>query len=184
MFGWEQISAYFKANLEEIKKDEVLVKYGFWLSLIHISTFSYWFFYTKAYNYIAVADTAICQPFFQSCRALRFLDPETWRWLLVCYFVLGLAGSILWFKRKIEWAYGFSFFLLFVKFYIYAQDYRMMGNYHYIHYLILFLFLLYPHKRILLPFSIVLVYLGAGILKLNYEWMSGAALFGDIGLLD
>lgn len=183
MFGLQPIKSCLTKNIDQISKDPVLVRYGFSLSLIHIFTFFYWFFHTKVYTFIATPDVAICQPFFTICRHFRVFSPETWRWLLVVYLFLGIFGSYLWFTKKIRWAYSYSFLMMVVKYFIYLQDYRMMGNYHYIHYLFAFLFLIYPFKRLLLPVTVVLVYLAAGILKLNYEWLSGAALFGNIGFL-
>lgn len=184
MFGLQHTKNLLHSNLEEINQDVTLKKYGFYLSWIHFFTFAYWFLHTKAYTFIADPSTAVCQPFFSWCRSIRFLTPETWRWILVAYFIAGLIGIGLWRRTNIKAAYYMSFALIAFKFAIYAQDYRMMGNYHYIHYLLLGIFLLIPNKRSLLPAFIVLIYLGAGILKLNFEWLSGAALFGDIGVLE
>lgn len=184
MFGLQRIKSYLAKNLDQIAQDPVLIRYGFSLSLIHIFTFLYWFFHTKVYLYIATPDVAICQPFFTFCRAFRVFSPETWRWFLLVYLCLGIFGSYLWFTKKFRWAYYYSFFILAVKYLIYIQDYRMMGNYHYIHYLFISLFLVAPLKRFLIPLTVVLVYVAAGILKLNYEWLSGAALYGNIGILE
>lgn len=170
-------------NKEEIQKSPILRKYGFLLSLIHFFTFSYWFFVGEVYNQISKATPGFCQPFFQFCESLRFGTPELWRWILVGYFIAGFFGSALWLRNSITLAYFYSFFILAFKFFIYVQDYRLMGNFHYIHFIFIFIFLLVPRKLQLIPFAIVCVYLGAGILKLNNEWISGSALYGDLGPL-
>lgn len=174
---------YVCDNREEIQNSPILRKYGFLLSLIHFFTFAYWFFVGEIYNYISKATPAFCQPFFQSCENFRFGTPTIWRWILVGYFLAGLIGSALWLRKSISVAYIGSFFLLAFKILIYVQDYRLMGNFHYIHFIFIILFLLVLRKTSIIPISIVLVYLGAGILKLNKEWISGSALYGDIGPL-
>jgi len=63
-----------------------------------------------------------------------------------------------------------------VKFVTYAQDYRMMGNYHYMLNIIFFIYFFIPYKRVTLKCSVVSFYLGAGVLKLNYEWLGAVSL--------
>lgn len=172
-----------RSNIDEIQNSSILKKYGFFLSLIHFFTFAYWFFLGEIYNQISKVTPGICQPFLQFCESFRFGTPELWRWILVVYFGVGLLGSLLWLRSSIRAAYWFSFFTLAFKFFVYAQDYRLMGNYHYIHFIFILLFLLVPKKSQIIPFFVVLIYLGAGILKLNTEWVSGSALYGDIGPL-
>ncbi|MBS1968794.1 MAG: PQQ-binding-like beta-propeller repeat protein [Bdellovibrionales bacterium] len=174
---------FFQENREEIQNSPVLRKYGFLLSLIHFFTFSYWFFVGEVYNYISKATPGVCQPFLQFCESYRFGNPILWRWILVFYFIIGAIGSVLWLRKSISLAYSYSYFVLLFKIFIYVQDYRLMGNFHYIHFIFILLFLLVPRKIQLIPISIVLIYLGAGLLKLNSEWISGSALYGDIGPL-
>ncbi len=174
---------FIRVNREEIQKSPALRNYGFLLSLIHFFTFSYWFFVGEVYNQISKATPGYCQPFMQFCESFRFGTPELWRWILVTYFIAGLIGSTLWLRKSIAAAYSYSFFILLFKFFIYSQDYRLMGNFHYIHFIFILIFLLVPRKIQLIPIAIVMIYLGAGVLKLNNEWISGSALYGDIGPL-
>lgn len=183
MYGLLHPSEFFLANIKEIRENEILRKYGFFLSLIHIYTFLFWFLNSKIYNFIGADAQAICQPFFQNCRDFRFMNAESWRWALVGYFVLAVIGCVLWLTRFVTSAYLYFLFLILVKLLFYVQDYRLMGNYHYIFFLISFVYAFLPRKVTVLPIFIVLIYLAAGSLKFNYEWLSGAALYGQLGIL-
>lgn len=184
MFGsLHHINEFLGKNVNEIEEDALLKKYGIFISLIHIYTFLFWFFNSKIYAYIGADSDPICQPFFQGCRWFRLFNSEVWRWLLVLYFFCGCVGVYLWIFRSVKTAYLYSIAMLFIHFIIYAQDYRLMGNYHYIFFVLSFVYFFIARKIQVIPVCIVLIYLGAGILKFNYEWLSGAALYGQLGIL-
>ena len=64
-----------------------------------------------------------------------------------------------------------------VKIAIIVQDYRLRLNQHYMAFFVALAFLLFPAKRRVLQYLIVLFYFWAGTLKLNREWLTGAALY-------
>src|SRR5690606_26596368 len=57
-----------------------------------------------------------------------------------------------------------------------VADYRFMGNYHYMPFLVSTVFLFIPQKKTTILYTIVIFYISAGLLKLDTEWLSGSAL--------
>jgi hypothetical protein len=78
-------------------------------------------------------------------------------------------------KRTLTAAYTGLVLVLVVKFAIMAIDFRMRHNAHYMMTIIIGAFLFLPAKRDLTRILLVLFYVAAGTLKLNWEWVSGSA---------
>ena len=56
------------------------------------------------------------------------------------------------------------------------MDYRFMGNYHYMPFLVSFMFLFIPQKLFFIPLLLVCFYFFAGLLKVsNLDWLTGLA---------
>src|SRR5690606_33730392 len=76
-----------------------------------------------------------------------------------------------------------AYFLLLLatglKAFVYLNDYRFMGNFHYMHYWALVAFLFILDKIRTLQFLIVFFYVAASLLKFNLEWLSGAAMLRE-----
>jgi hypothetical protein len=66
-----------------------------------------------------------------------------------------------------------------LKLFLYLQDYRMMGNYHYMHWWILGAYFFIAQGDILIRFLLPAFYFSAGLLKLNREWLTGSALIQE-----
>lgn len=102
------------------------------------------------------------------------------------YFALYLGVSIiclfLFLKNKtsILSAWLLLIFLTLMKFFINIQDYNLMGNYHYVSLLVSLVYLFFPAKKQNIPLAIVMIYFSAGLLKTNWEWISGSALFSTL----
>jgi outer membrane protein assembly factor BamB len=101
--------------------------------------------------------------------------------LLLLYGALGMVVSA-WFARSLSkpeatrGAYlGFAVLTGF-KFGVFSLDYRFMGNYHYMAFLMSAAFLMVPGRRVFMPVLLCLFYACAATLKFNAEWLSGAAL--------
>lgn len=95
---------------------------------------------------------------------------------------MGLLGLSAGLALGLGWSRtGRSFLLIgfFIKGLLFLLDYRMMGNYHMIGFYFAAVFFLRPSVSSL-QLLFVLVYFFAGLLKLNLEWLSGAALYGNI----
>lgn len=63
-----------------------------------------------------------------------------------------------------------------IKLLIYFSSYDFMGNYHYMSNLVSIGYILTAGHLVILQFLICLFYFGAGLIKLNWEWISGSAL--------
>src|SRR5262249_27107548 len=60
-----------------------------------------------------------------------------------------------------------------------VQDYRLRLNQQYMAVWVAAVFLFVPDRRRVLQYLIVAFYVAAGLLKLNADWLSGAALLGS-----
>jgi hypothetical protein len=169
---------FIRNQIDEIASSRTLRWFGGLLSLTHSITFIQW----NRGNFIFRLFSrhfggAICWPFFPSCEAFQDLLNPIGRPLLFGYLAISLVVAFAFFQgRRISWAYFGLLTLMFIKAALQAIDYRMMGNYHYMPYLMTFAFLFIPRKSIVIRWLIVACYLAAGVLKLNAEWLSGAAL--------
>jgi hypothetical protein len=67
--------------------------------------------------------------------------------------------------------------LTIVKVVLVALDFRLRLNQHYMAFWVCAVYLLVPGKREALRLLLVLFYFWAGLLKVNWEWISGAALY-------
>ena len=166
--------------IDEIARERALRYYGVCLALVHTLTYIFWFNRGSMLAFLSdrVATFPICWPFFPSC--YLFEPPKT---LLIGISTLYLFGSILaawWFWRgRVSRAWWALLVLNLVKWGLLAMDYRAMGNYHYMPFLISLAFLFVPGKSNFCRLLLVGFYLAAGALKLNVEWLSGQALFGQ-----
>lgn len=167
------LKRWWDLTVDELR-DPVLCYYGIALAATHILSLAY--LYWRDFNYIFEATYSICWPFFTSCYELRPWSKIFVNSFFIGYGAVALISAYFFFRRSIQWGWAFSVLALLMKFAITLQDYRMMGNYHYMPYIICVLYLFYPDKRQVIPRMIVGFYLGAGIIKFSFEWLSGASL--------
>lgn len=169
-------------SIAEIRSSGSLRVYGALLALTHVVTFGFW---TTGKNLPAMfsqpPSSAVCWPFFEDCWRLRPLPPALVHAVVIGYGALAVIGTLLffghrWSARCTTWAYAALLAMNVVKLAIFILDYRLMGNYHYMPFVISFAFLFLPEKAMVCRYLIVGFYVSAGSLKLNAEWLSGAAL--------
>ena len=173
------IKNIFTYNLNEITHSKGLSFYGFCLSLSHIVTFFFWNYSKVTHIYMTKNENAICWPDFLSCNIIRLNSPESAASLLYLYLFISILSCLLFLNRKtIKYGYFLFGISTIIKFIVFSMDYRLMGNYHYMHFIISFLYLFIPYKTSFIPFLIVLFYFFAGLLKIkNPEWLTGMAIF-------
>ena len=82
-------------------------------------------------------------------------------------------------KKGVGWAYGLFAVVSLVKLGLHVSNYNFMGNYHYMVHILSLVFLLLPHKKIVSKYLIVGFYIAAGFLKINIDWLSGAAMISS-----
>ncbi len=163
--------AYFGRNINEIRDDHTLRIYGAFLALADVLLA-----FRKQGRFLHEGAEIICWPLIPSCEALR-LPSEAAATLLLWTFSGAAAVVALLFlrKRTLTAAYTGLVLLLIVKVAIMAIDFRMRHNAHYMMTIIIGAFLFFPAKRDLTRILLVLFYVAAGTLKLNWEWVSGSA---------
>ena len=152
--------------------------YGAALSLAHIVTAYYWLRDTSVVNNFSNEyGHSICWAFLPNCLDWRFFSESAARMALFAYGALAAAcaGLFLWGKQA-RLSYFLFLGLSLSKFYLYLQSYSLMGNYHYMTFLVDWFFLFLPAAHRAIPLLIMFFYFYAGLLKLNTEWISGAAI--------
>ncbi len=178
-FKSDFIKNIFTYNLNEITHTKGLSFYGFCLSFSHIITFFFWNHTRVTHIYMTKNENALCWPDLLTCNFIRLPSPELATLILYFYLFISIL-SCLFFLNKKTVLYGYFIFTVstLLKFVIFSMDYRLMGNYHYMHFIISFSYLFIPHKAHCIPFLIVLFYFFAGLLKIiTPEWLTGMAIF-------
>ena len=170
------MSTGFAGQLREIRDDPSLRLFGCALALIHALTMLYWR-QIDAIGFLARGTESICWPLVPGCEALRVLSVEPLVWLLRGYFASGVGVAVLFlFPRVFRAAYAGLAALTLFKLLFLALDFRLRLNQHYMILWVSAVFLLIPSKRDALRVLLVLFYVWASTLKLNADWISGAAL--------
>jgi hypothetical protein len=179
---WSQVKSNlaalgFRSSWGEIQNDSRLRFYGFCLALTHLLTaYSWWREdWPKA---VSKGQLAICQPFFQSCSLLRIFPVPVISGFLFFYAGLSIVTASLFIRSSLVRPAMIAFATLTIfKLAIYAQDFLLMGNYHYMPLLVSIAFVFLPQKVRMIPVLICCFYFSAGLLKLNLEWLSGSDVF-------
>jgi hypothetical protein len=160
----------------EIGEDASLRRYGSALALTHAVTMLFWRD-TGVVRLLGRGAEAVCWPLLAGCETFRALSVQQLAWGLRGYFAAALLVAALFLiPRRTGLAClglaGLSLFqLLFA-----ALDFRLRANQHYMVLWVSAVFLLLPSKRDAIRVLLVLFYLWSSTLKLNAEWISGAAL--------
>jgi hypothetical protein len=172
---------WIRQSIREIAADPVLRVYGALLATTHVLTFWFWHSSSDLATVLGPDAEPICWPFWESCWRYRFHDLTSLRILLWSYGAIAVLSIVLFARRR--WtALAWSSLLVVsvVEFAIVAQDFQLRSNQHYMAVLACVAFLFVPGKRDTLRMLIALFYFWAGLLKTNYEWLSGAALEAPI----
>lgn len=171
-----RIPAFFRRNFDAIAADGALRFYGAALASVHILTFCYW--RVRAVDTrLAAGRPAVCWPFFENCADFRLLGAGEIRIYLWIYLGLAVLGVLLFLRRRVAWGWAVLALLTLMAVLVWTQDFRLRLNQHYMVLIVSLIFLLLPNKRRLLQYQIVAFYFWAGLLKLDPEWLSGAALY-------
>jgi hypothetical protein len=172
-----RVGAFLTSQIQEIGADGVLRLYGACLALTHILSVLFWLS-SRGWQYMHEASEPICWPLVPWCEQMRVFSPVQTRYGLVLFAVAAGAVALAFSRRR--WtaaAYTGLFLLTILKIGLIALDYRLRLNQHYMAFWVCFVYLLVPGKRDALRLLLVLFYFWAGTLKVNWEWISGAALY-------
>lgn len=119
----------------------------------------------------------VCWYFFETCAGLRFLfEDEKFTLILTFWGLLASISLICFYLEKIKWAWCSLLLATLLKYFILIQDFRLMGNYHYIVFIVTAFYLFVPDKKRSLQWVLVCCYFFSGILRLTPDWLSGRAL--------
>ena len=170
---------FLKQSLNEIVSHRALSFYGCALSLAHIVTFFFWNKPSIVNTWMVQNENTLCWPHFPFCESLQLSSPAIAGGVLYVYLCISVLSAVFFLNKKtVKVAYFLFLLALFTKYGIFLMDYRFMGNYHYMHFIISLVYLFIPQKMFFIPLFIVLFYFFAGLLKTtNMEWLTGLALF-------
>jgi hypothetical protein len=165
----------------EVRDDPALRVYGAVLALIHVLT-ACWLYDSRLYLLVPTTDP-VCWPLVPMCDALRVLSPRMLRLVVLSYGSLGGLAAVLFLRRRtVGVALALLGLLVAMEVSILALDFRLRRNQHYMALATMLTFLILPNRRDTVRVLIVLFYVWAGMLKLDYEWVSGAGLYEPIWL--
>lgn len=170
---------FIKNNIHEIENGKALSWFGAFISLTHIWTFLYWIMDLRVPQILSNNIAPICWPFFESCFNYRVFNYNQIELILYLYLLVGMIVTVLFLlpARYTKWAYAGLVILSLFKFFLFAQDYQLRMNQHYMVLAVTLAYLLIKSKRKVIPQVIVLFYVWAGTIKLNEEWLSGAGIY-------
>jgi len=165
-------------GIDEIRHSVALRAFGALLALTHVITFWSWWNNKSLPGLLGHRPaTAVCWPFFEDCWRLHPMSESLIHTTLIAYLALAVACVVLFaIRRLVAWAYLALVAINVIKLGIFVLDYRLMGNYHYMPFVVSFAYLVCRDKALICRYLIVGFYISAGTLKLNWEWLSGAAL--------
>lgn len=169
------IKKWLTKQADEIAASRELRFMGAALALIHLVTYLFWF--NRGSDGLMTTESLnpICWPVFEACHLIKW-NPEVLHVASQIYALFAVLTAAVWIFSSARWAWAMLLTLELVKVQFLYQDYRLMGNYHYMPFLLSFAFLLLPQKKILCRMLLMGCYLAAGGLKMNSTWLSGAAI--------
>ena len=172
------VPGWLSKQRDEIGSDPILRWYGAILCWCYALGGLSWLFLEKGSLILSKGFMPYCWPFFESCFRFRYFTESQWKILIAFYTLLAIGLGTLFLKQKFyRIAYYLLFFLVFIKTLIFIQDFRLRLNQHYMLYWMTLVYLFIPAKREILKYQLILFYFWAGILKIDYEWLSGSALY-------
>lgn len=165
-------------DIREISQSPVLRGYGCALALVQVLTFIFFTAHKVVPRMLTQRSDVICWPYFEDCTAAGAFWTERLAWILLYTYLAFAVLSAITFLIARATALGYALLITanLVMLFIMVQDYRLMGNYHYMPYFSTFAFLFLPAKRDLTRVLVVAFYVGAGALKFHPEWLSGLGM--------
>lgn len=180
----------FNARGAEWARDKALASYGAVLGLAHALMAVHWTL-TRHFPRVLSQGEPICWPFWEGCERARVLGERAISAIFGAYFCLGVAAT--WFfvrslrasdlnasskdarRAGIVLAVAAGVFAL-----SWVQDFRFRQSQHTTLAWQTAVFLAVPRARAVLKGLVVLSYAWASTLKFHVEWLSGAALYGNL----
>ena len=171
-----------RRQVAEISGDAALRRFGAVLAFTHLLVAATWARVDLGVM-LAPGSEALCWPRFDDCRHWRIAAPGLIRGALLAYAACAVLAGVLFLRQRVARAWGLLGLVELFRLGVMLQDYKLRLNQHSMGIWIAAVFLFVPGKRRTLRFLIVAFYVAAGLLKLNREWLSGAALYAPPPLL-
>ena len=157
-------------TFQEIREQHTLSLYGAILCVTHVLTAFKW-------QYIGGSGSDVmCFSFLQGCEPFTRLLMQNAKAVLYLYGALAVVNGILFMTKRTTAACWLFLALSVLKLVIHLSNYRLMGNFHYVSNVVNFAFILLPAKPHVIRLSLVLIYVAAGSIKFNSDWLTGASL--------
>lgn len=169
---------WFDRQAREIHDAPALRIYAVLIATVHALTGAAWFSY-KHIASLASGDDCVCWPLWSECYRLRpLLTPALVTGAVAVYVAIGLGSAAL-----LAWGRCRAGLLTFalagiLGTAIYALDYRLRFNQTTMFAWVALTLVFARHRLVVLQALLVAFYAWAGTLKLDPEWLSGAALYG------
>ncbi|UXR66020.1 HTTM domain-containing protein [Bdellovibrio bacteriovorus] len=164
-----------KSLLKELHAQSSLGLIGVILSVEHVFTFIFWLTERPIHLILSSSTPAVCWPLLSFCESLK-PSSALLTFMMGLYLALAIGAILSWVLKRYKTGIFLLWVLLLFKTTLILFDYRLTGNYHYIPTLLTFAFLLVPGRARAMPMTFFVLYFTAGILKLNSQWLSGAAI--------
>jgi len=168
---------WLSRQIDEIRSERALTYYGAALALANVFTCYQWQYRTGVPQMLGGTAQPFCWPFWENCQsALSVSGVNRVLWL---YLFLSIAAGAAFLVRRVGTGYALLVIVNAMRAVVMVQDYRLRANQHYMLNWAVLAFLFVPGKRALLRHVIASLYFWAGVLKLDWEWLSGTALYSQ-----
>jgi hypothetical protein len=166
------------SRIEELRSDAALTFYGAALAIANVATFVQWKFHVGVPLMIGRGRDSLCWPFWESCHAYALPVPivNAGLWL---YLLLAIVAAACFLTRRVAAGYWLLLLVNAMRVFVLLQDYRLKANHHYMLNWMVLAYLFLPYTRAMLRHVLVCIYFWAGALKLDPDWLSGAALYNQ-----
>jgi hypothetical protein len=170
------VKSYIAKQITEIASSLELRIAGAGLFLIHVATQRLWLDHPAMKAAAGLSD-GTCWPMLPNCSVIHVLTMDQWSGFFNVYAGLALLGSLLiLIPRTVGIAWALMVLVNVMKVFLLWQDYRFMGNYHYMPFVATAVFLFVGQKAWSFRWILVAFYLSAAALKFNVEWLTGSAI--------
>lgn len=179
------LSGILTRPFAEIRADPALRAYGIALAAVQAIVAIWWLVGDRATRILGPDHDPLCWPGWVQCAAWRDgiaaqLDPLLYSLLAASV----LAAALFIRRRTVPIACLLLIALKAIELAVMFADYRFRANQHYMALGALIAFIALPGRRDAVRLMLIAFYFGAGLLKLDAEWISGAALYAPLWFFD
>lgn len=178
------MTGYLGRQVDEIRADGALRAYGAILALVQ-GLIAFWWLYDGRLARLTGPDEALCWPIWQSCLGWRAIVGAHADAIAGGLLAASLGCALLFTRRRaVAAGVGLLALLELAELAVLFADFQLRANQHYMSLGVVLVYLLVPGKRDAVRALLVAFYVGAGLLKLDDEWISGAALYAPLWVFD